>query len=170
MAWHVYTITILVDWDIVGLEKIPPLKIRHLCHSHLQSLDVKSWPRKEHHCNCEGTVRVEIQLYAAEISKIWLPSKYGVSMLSVAKPVAVPDTRLSDKELRKGRGGEAPEAADGTAKEAGAAGGNKFEAITNNGEDTYPFARRSGIWRNSMYNKVKVEFNSLLSSFDCQRG
>ena len=112
-----------VDRDVVGLEKIPPLKIRHLCHSHLQSLDIKSWPRKEHHCNCEWTVRVEMQLDAAEISKIWLPSKCGVSMLSVAKPVAVPDT--SDKELRKGRGGDAAEAADGAAEEAlaGAVGG-----------------------------------------------
>ena len=81
-------------------------------------------------------------------------------MFSVAKPVAVPDT--SDEELRKGRGGDTAEAAGGAAEEAGALGGNKFEAVKNNGEDTYPFARRSGVWRNLMYAKVKVEFTSLL--------
>jgi len=149
-----------VDWDVVGLEKIPPLKIRHLCHSHVQSLDVKSWPRKEHHCNCEWTVRVEMQLDAAEVSKTRLPSKYGVSMFSVAKPVAVPDT--SDEELCKNRGGDTAEDGGGAAETGGAVGGNKFEAIKNNGEDKYPFARRSGVWRNHMYVKVKVEFNSLL--------
>ena len=101
-----------VDWDVVGLEKIPPLKIRHLCHSHIQSLDVKSWPRKEHHCNCEWTVRVEMQLDAAEVSKTRLPSKYGVSMFSVAKPVAVPET--SDEELRRNRGGDAAEEEGGS--------------------------------------------------------
>ena len=101
-----------------------------------------------------------MQLDAAEVSKIRLPSKYGVSMFSVAKPIAVPDTR--DEELRKGRGGDASEAAGGAAEEAGAVGGNKFEAVKNNGEDKYPFARRSSVWRNSMYAKVKVEFNSLL--------
>ena len=133
-----------VDCDVVGLEKIPPLKIRHLCHSHLQSLDVKSWPRKEHHCNCEWTVRVEMQLDAAEVSKARLPSKYSVFMVSVA----VPET--SDEELRKNRGGDAAEEEGGAAEAAGAVGGNKFEAIKNNGEDTYPFARRSGVWRNHM--------------------
>ena len=81
-------------------------------------------------------------------------------MFSVAKSAAVPGT--SDEELRKGRGGDTAEAAGGAAEEAGAVGGNKFEAVKNNGEDKYPFATRSGVWRNHMYAKVKVEFNSLL--------
>ena len=103
-----------------------------------------------------------MQLDAAGVSKARLPSKYGVSMFSVVKPVEVPET--SDEELRKNRGGDAAEAAGGAAEEAGAVCGNRFEAVKNNGEDAYPFARRSGVWRNYMtlYAKVKVEFNSLL--------